>query len=63
MSAYLSAFICVPDAHGEQKRESEALELELIDGNELSCGSWNPNLSPLQEQPVLVAAEGSLQSI
>jgi hypothetical protein len=47
--------------HGGQKRAANPLELELENGCELPCGYWESNLSPLEEQPVLLAAEQSLQ--
>lgn len=33
------------------------------DGRELPCGCWDLNLDPLQEKPVLVTAETSLQPL
>ena len=33
----------------------------VIDGCETPCGCWELNLGPLQEQPVLLTAEPSLQ--
>jgi hypothetical protein len=34
----------------------------VTDSCELPCGCWEPNLSPLEEQPVLFPAESSLQT-
>ena len=39
----------------------DPLKLELMDGCELPCGCWEPNLGPLQEQQVLITAESTLQ--
>jgi hypothetical protein len=33
----------------------------VIDGYELPCGCWELNLNPLEEQPVLLTTESSLQ--
>jgi hypothetical protein len=35
-------------------------ETGLTDSWELPCGCWELNLSPLEEQPVLLTAEPSL---
>ena len=43
----------------EQKRVSDAPELELMDESELLYGCWELNLGPLQEQQVLLTAEPS----
>ena len=43
-----------------QKRVLNPLELEL-DSCELPCGCCKLNLGPLEEQPVLLTAEPSLQ--
>lgn len=40
----------------------EATVVLVLDGSEPSCGCWESNLSPLKEQPVLLAAEPSTQS-
>lgn len=50
-----------PDAHKGEKKESDSRMLELGNGCEPSCGCWEPNPSPLQEQPVLLTTELSLQ--
>jgi hypothetical protein len=42
-----------------QKRASD----HIIDGCESPCGSWELNSCPLTEQPVLLRAEPSLQSM
>ena len=39
-----------------QKRTSDS----IIDGCEPSCGCWELNSGPLEEQPVLLTAEPSL---
>ena len=36
-------------------------DIEVTDGCEPLCVSWDSNLGPLQEQPVLLIAELSLQ--
>ena len=36
-------------------------DLEVTDSCELSCGFWDLNLGPLEEQPVLLTTEPSLQ--
>jgi hypothetical protein len=35
----------------------------VIDNCELPCGCWELNLGPLEEQPVLLIAELSLQPV
>ena len=47
-------FVCMP---ARQKRASEP----SIDGSEPPCGCWELNSGPLEEQPVLLTAEPSLQ--
>ena len=42
-------------------RVSGPLELELQTVVSCHCGSWELNLSPLEEQPVLLVTEKSLQ--
>ena len=44
----------MPNVHGDQKRASDTLELEL---REVSRGCWAPNTGPLQEQQVLLTPE------
>ena len=34
----------------------------VTDGDELPCGCWESNLDPLEEQPVLLTIEPSLQT-
>ena len=34
----------------------------IVDGYELPCGCWELNSGPLEEQPVLLTTEPSLQS-
>jgi hypothetical protein len=36
---------------------------EVTDRRELPCGSWELNLGPLEEQPVLLTSELSLQTL
>ncbi|KAL6035681.1 hypothetical protein STEG23_021032 [Scotinomys teguina] len=52
---------CVPGAHGDQKRASDPPEPELQMGVSLH-GCWESNPGPLEEQPVLVTSETSLQA-
>lgn len=40
---------CIPSAHGDQKRRSDSLELQLH-CCELPCGFWESNPDPLEEQ-------------
>lgn len=42
--------LCVPGAPGGQKEVFYHLELELTDGFELSCGCWELDLGPLEEE-------------
>jgi hypothetical protein len=52
--------ICMPGTLGGKKRELETLEVEL-DDCEPSRGCWELNLGSLEEKPVLLIAEPSLQ--
>jgi hypothetical protein len=52
--------LCMLHVCGGQKRVLNPLELEL-DSCELPCGCCKLNLGPLEEQPVLLTAEPSLQ--
>ena len=36
-------------------------EIGVTDGCELPCGCWELNLSPLEEQPVLLTTKSPLQ--
>lgn len=38
--------MCTPDVQTGQKRASNLLELELMDGCEPPCGCWESNLDP-----------------
>ena len=40
---------------------SDPLGLELKTIGELPCGCWNLNLNPLEEEPMLLTSEPSLQ--
>ncbi|KAM7331959.1 hypothetical protein ACRRTK_008667 [Alexandromys fortis] len=42
-----------------QKRTSDP----IVDGHEPPCGCWELNSGPLEEQPVLLTAEPSLQPL
>ena len=56
--------VCVPcafSAHRSGKRASDTLGMKS-DNCELSCGYWELNLGPLNNQPVLLVTEPSLQS-
>lgn len=48
---------CIPGACECQKRVSDPLGLEL----QPLCGPWELTLGPLEEQPVLLTVEPSLQ--
>lgn len=50
-----------PSILGGQKRVSDAHELEL-DGCELPCGFWEPNLSPPEDEQLILTTEVSAQS-
>lgn len=54
----------VPHRHlvPEKKASIRSPETEVADNCELSCGSWELNLGPLEEQPMLSTAELSLVS-
>lgn len=45
--------MCVPDAHGDQKRALDPLELDYS-SCEPTCGSWEPNLGTLEEPQVFL---------
>jgi hypothetical protein len=47
-------------AHGGQ-REFRSSGTGVTDGCKLPCGCWELNPGPLEEQPVLVTTEPSLQ--
>lgn len=47
--------ICIPGAHGGQKGTG------VRDGYELPCGCCDSNSGPLEEHPVPLTAEPSLQ--
>lgn len=59
--------ICVAHIYRTRRSQERASELtdseltELTGGCELSHGFWGWNLDPLEEQPVLLTAESSLQ--
>lgn len=48
--------MCMPGAHGSQKRVLAPLELEL-DGCELLCPCWESNPGLSQEQQVRLTSE------
>jgi len=60
---YLNIYLCIwlhcscPQTH--QKRSSNP----ITDGREPPCGCWELNSGPLEEQPVLLAAEPSLRPL
>lgn len=56
----LHAYLC--SACGGRKKMFESLETEVTDDCGPPCGCWEPNLNPLQEQPVLSTTEPSLPS-
>jgi hypothetical protein len=45
------------------ERMSDPLELELKDSCELLCRCWDLNSGPLEDQPVLLTTEQSLQTL
>jgi hypothetical protein len=47
--------------HCLQTHQKRAMD-PITDGCEPPCGCWDLNSGPLEEQPVLLAAEPSLQS-
>ena len=47
--------------HVFQQAKGGALDL-IIDGSEPPCGCWKLNSGPLEEQPVLLTSESSLQT-
>ena len=51
----------MPSACRGQKRESDPLGLNL-QNFDLLCGYWELNPGPLDEQPMFLTAEPSLQS-
>jgi hypothetical protein len=58
----LSGPCALLDACGSLRKALGFLELKLTGGCELSCGCWEFNLGPLEEQPVLPTTEPSLYS-
>jgi hypothetical protein len=48
--------VCMPDAHENQKRASDALEL-VLQMVVRHHGCWGLNLHPLKEQPVLLTTK------
>lgn len=47
----------------QRSEESTGCPRERVkDGSEPTCGCWDLNLGPLEEQPILSAPEPSLQS-
>lgn len=54
---------CTSDVHTGQKRVSDPSRPGVTEGCELPCGCWELNPGPLQEQPVLLATEPSLQPL
>ena len=56
-------FACMYVIYTTHLVPSDALELELQDPCEQQCGCWGSNLSPLEELPVLLAIEPSLQLV
>lgn len=58
-------FVCMPayhvhvSAHGEQKRAADPPGTGVTDTCNLSCGLWESNPRPLEEQSMLVTTEPS----
>ena len=51
----------VPATHGSQKRELDSLEFIVTNSYQLPHECWELNPELLQEQPVLLTTEPSLQ--
>lgn len=58
------SIMCMPGACGAQEREVDPLELELrIDvKHHVGCGCWGLNPGSLEDQPVFLTTNLSLQS-
>jgi len=50
-------YLCVPSAHGGQKRALHPPGNAVIDSCELPFGCWELNPGLLEEQPVLLTAD------
>jgi hypothetical protein len=64
----LSVCLCAQRGQKREKKEKKKTNEDVkspgtgvIDNYELSCGCWELNLSPLEEQPALLTTEPSLQ--
>ena len=61
---YIYIYIYTNNAHEDQKKASDPLELDLDTGDcELPYGCWELNLGPLEEHPVQLSTELPLQSL
>lgn len=56
---FVCVCICVPHV---RMVPVQATMVPVLDGYKPCCGCWELNLSPLKEQPVLLAVEPSTQS-
>jgi hypothetical protein len=62
----LPAFVFVCHPHAVSTEDGEAVDSPgtgVTHGLEPPCGCWELNLGPLQEQPVLLTTEPSLQPL
>jgi hypothetical protein len=46
-----------------QRKALDSMGLHVIDGCEPLCGSWESNSSPLEDHPVFLTTEPSLQTV
>ena len=61
LPACMSATMCISVASWRTEEGDRSLGIGVTDGCELPCGCWQSNMSPLEEQPTLLAAEPSHQ--
>ena len=52
----------MPDAQGDQKKVLTS-EAKVVNSCEFSSGCWEPNAHPLEEPPVLLTDDPSLQPL
>jgi hypothetical protein len=55
--------ICVPHACLVPEEELDSPRNGVINDEEWPCGSWELNMGPLEDQPLLLTSEPSPQSI
>jgi hypothetical protein len=61
LPAYMPVLTCASGAVRDQKRTFSSLKL-VSESCKPPYRCWEPNLGPLEEQPVLLTAKPSLQS-